>query len=570
MARRSRGSLGRLAATGLTAAAAVALWLVIAPAGLGGQFNYAVVTGVSMEPLLHHGDLVLLRPRGGYTVGEVVAYHNAELGRVVLHRIVGRSGPYYIFKGDNNSYVDPDRPTRSQLIGQLWLTVPLAGGVLNWLHTPRDAALTAGIAALLVLGGAVTVRRRGPAGRVRAIAGSGGAAKSPHGGYAAARPLAAAGAALAAVSGLAAAVASGHASTTSTPVLGLYSEQGSYSATARVRPDVLYPGGHVATGQTMFVSLVPVARLGFAYRFVSAAPHTVSGVARLHLSLTSGLGWSRTLPTPAERAFRGDRVGLAAPVNLLALEQTLRRYLELSGEPNDTFTVTATPEVSVHGRVAGTPFADTFAPSPLAFTLDARSFRLQAPTLGSSTPGVAPGNPLQPSSPGVITRERAATLAMLGLRPHVTAVRRVAVAGLILGLILLLAAAPFAARRPADELGELLRRYGDVLVPVSTPPAQPAAGYTEVADLDGLVRLARGLDRPILHEQDGQRHVFYVEDRSTYRYELAADGAAARAPDDALTLGFRPDGMLQATPARSPAPAVAGDRIPHLNGSAAS
>src|SRR5262249_56487927 len=108
-----------------TAIAIVGAWLLLAPPSLGGQFRYAVVSGTSMEPLLRHGDLVLLRAPATYHAGEVVAYKNAQLGRIVLHRIIRRSGPYYIFKGDNNNFVDPDKPTRNDLIGRLWLTVPM-------------------------------------------------------------------------------------------------------------------------------------------------------------------------------------------------------------------------------------------------------------------------------------------------------------------------------------------------------------------------------------------------------------------------------------------------------------
>src|SRR5207245_6796429 len=109
-------------AGGIAALAAVAvLWLAFAPTRLGGSVDYAVIYGTSMEPGLHRGDLVVLHTRGSYSVGEAVGYHNRELGRVVLHRIVGRLGDRYVFKGDNNSFLDTYHPTGSELIGRMWV-----------------------------------------------------------------------------------------------------------------------------------------------------------------------------------------------------------------------------------------------------------------------------------------------------------------------------------------------------------------------------------------------------------------------------------------------------------------
>ena len=60
-----------------------------------------------MQPRFHAGDLAIVRARSHYEVGHIVAYENLELGRIVLHRIIGRIGDRYVFKGDNNNFVDP-------------------------------------------------------------------------------------------------------------------------------------------------------------------------------------------------------------------------------------------------------------------------------------------------------------------------------------------------------------------------------------------------------------------------------------------------------------------------------
>jgi signal peptidase I len=104
----------------LTSAVVAATWWLLAPPALGGSTSFVSVDGTSMVPRLRRDDLVALRPAHTYRVGDVVAYRSTLMGRVVLHRIVGVHGGRFTFKGDNNSFLDPDQPTRSELVGRLW------------------------------------------------------------------------------------------------------------------------------------------------------------------------------------------------------------------------------------------------------------------------------------------------------------------------------------------------------------------------------------------------------------------------------------------------------------------
>lgn len=125
-----------------------ATWWFLAPPQLGGSTSFTTVNGTSMLPTLRRSDLVALRPADSYRVGDVVGYRSELLGRVVLHRIVAIHGGRYVFKGDHNSFIDPDRPTRAQLVGKLWFHLPSAGRAVDALHIPWVIAT---IAALLVL-----------------------------------------------------------------------------------------------------------------------------------------------------------------------------------------------------------------------------------------------------------------------------------------------------------------------------------------------------------------------------------------------------------------------------------
>ncbi len=103
-----------------------------------------------MLPSLQGSDLVALRPTSNPEIGDVVGYHSVLLDRVVLHRITGIEGGHYILKGDNNSFIDPDRPTRSEIVGQVWFHVPSGGHVIAWLHVPWVLAAVAALFVLLI------------------------------------------------------------------------------------------------------------------------------------------------------------------------------------------------------------------------------------------------------------------------------------------------------------------------------------------------------------------------------------------------------------------------------------
>ena len=127
----------------------VGLWSLFAPTELGGSTTYAITDGISMKPLLHAGDLALIRPQSSYHVGEVVLYQNQILHRPVLHRIFLIQNGNYFFKGDHNGFVDPGYATRSELDGKLWFFVPDVGAPFAWFAKPLHAGLLAGGVALV-------------------------------------------------------------------------------------------------------------------------------------------------------------------------------------------------------------------------------------------------------------------------------------------------------------------------------------------------------------------------------------------------------------------------------------
>ncbi|NPA97626.1 MAG: signal peptidase I [Crenarchaeota archaeon] len=73
----------------------------------------AVVKGISMEPLLHTGDIVIINPLDERPkLGQVIVYVN-DVGEYVIHRVVAiidcsNGQKLYVTKGDNDPIIDPE------------------------------------------------------------------------------------------------------------------------------------------------------------------------------------------------------------------------------------------------------------------------------------------------------------------------------------------------------------------------------------------------------------------------------------------------------------------------------
>lgn len=102
----------------------VAVWNLIAPVQLGGSVSYVNVRGISMEPTLYTGDLMVMRRQDAYAIGDVVAFESDMNGAIIVHRIVDIVGDRHLLKGDNNSFLDRFTPTTDEIIGAEVVTVP--------------------------------------------------------------------------------------------------------------------------------------------------------------------------------------------------------------------------------------------------------------------------------------------------------------------------------------------------------------------------------------------------------------------------------------------------------------
>lgn len=506
-------------------------WFFLAPPALGGGTSYVITDGISMQPRFHTGDLALVRPASVYRVGDIAAYHNRQLHRIVLHRIVAISHGRYIFKGDNNSWRDPEQVSRVQLIGSLWVAVPGLGGKLQSFHSPATMAIMAGLATLLLFSGAGARahrrrrRRRGPEPKwvpakthppTARIGGSYGA-------------VAVALLALAACAGLAIAAWSTPSRRT-VPTQERYRQSGSFSYTASTIQGAVYDTSQATTGQPIFTRLAGPVQVRFAYALRSRLADGVRGTASLSAVVSSQNGWTRTIPLDGPTPFAGRQVAVAGVLHLRRLEQLLQRVASATALPGESFTLTLVPRVHVGGTMAGQRFRAAYAPQ-LPFTLTPYEL---SPLLPGSPTGAVPAPAasvaaFHPSSAGSVTLATRTAVSLGPKRLGVpVAVARIALA---LGLVASLAAVLLAVRllrraREADEPTRIGARYGESIVTVVHSSLGRHTDLVQVKSIEELARIAERYESMIIHEQTDLGHAYLVADGTTlYAYLLEAPGS---------------------------------------------
>jgi signal peptidase I len=127
-------------------------FFALRPVVLGGPASYVMVSGVSMEPTYHDGDMVILTKSENYKDGDVIAYRvpagEFGEGNIIIHRVIGRDERGYVTQGDNRTGKDSWRPNEGDILGRTKVHLPGLGRHLETLRSPLILAGVAGVFAI--------------------------------------------------------------------------------------------------------------------------------------------------------------------------------------------------------------------------------------------------------------------------------------------------------------------------------------------------------------------------------------------------------------------------------------
>lgn len=491
------------------------VWVMFAPPQLGGSTAFTLISGNSMEPLLREGHIAAIRLDEVPRVGDVALYDSGELGRGVLHRVVGIDDGVLTFQGDNNDFIDPEEVPMSAVVGTMWFHAAHVGSVVEWMRVPLHASLVAAAVAALalasLLGGRRLRRGRGgatsPVRTVRPV--------RPIGGWA--------GPIVALLVIVALGVVAFTAPTRAMKVAaGAYRHEGSFSYEARLRtPNPAYPSGRAGPGQPIFFDLFDEARFMFSYRFTADLEHDVEGTLSLRAYISDATGWQEAFDVGERVEFKGDVASIQERVALAPLKAFGERLAKNSGQAASEYSIYLQPTVELRGTLNGEPLHATFKPA-LPVLVTPTLIRVNTPALGGP-PGadvITGSDVMNPSENGSALIEAPGSVR-LGRYELSVAGMRSASGALLIGWIVTVAGLCFVQRRPRyRDPSSIAASHRLLVVPVESLDGLAALPVVDVDEFEKLAQLAAYREVPLLLESDGPRDRYAaVVDATVYRYE---------------------------------------------------
>ena len=491
-------SLSRLAG-GLTAVLVLlAVVTLMRLAGVG----VLVTQGTSMAPEFTSGDLAMTYRAGSYRVGDVVAYHSDTLNSTVLHRIVEAHGTWFVTRGDNNAWIDPDRPGRSAIKGRLLIRIPRLGQLVTQLKQATTGPPLVTVAAgLLMFAGFSGPTRLHPRRRSPRVARPKGAHRRPH---SSGRRILLQGvlAVLAAATAAPIWLLARTATPAASPVTAVAPTATTASAerlvlqyTARTPAAATYADGRVSTGDPIFVNAV---------RTLTVTATHIGGqdvATKVSAELGHPTGWRLQVPM-SDLTSRKTNTGTEATARLdiRAVADLLNRFANETGLPAPGATLALVAEAGAWSMR-----------SELTYDGVQFSAKGQAFTAGRTAAAVPAAQP-----------RRAGTSASSAQSQAISHWRPATIVAL--PVLLVVVGAAWVRRRRRTTRGSI---SPDRLLPIAA--FHPADGRTivDMRDAHQLHRSVDHVDRPILLLDAPDGPTYLVDDGAViYRLRETATGFA--------------------------------------------
>jgi signal peptidase I len=483
----------------------VIAWLFLAPTQFGGDTSYIIVAGTSMLPRFELGDLVIVKEKDTYTIGDIVAYNHPEIGPI-FHRIVEQEGRHFILQGDNNDFLDSYHPTKEEIIGKLWVYLPDLGKFLVYLRTPFVFSV------LVIAVGFVSYI---------SIFGDTARSKSPR------RKPKVSGVpmselkentiemffvlAVIAIGSLILGVAAYTRPTKiTTTEMVPYEHTGAFFYTAEAVEDI-YDQETVQPGEPLFRLLTDDFTVAFSYRLMAPELTNVKGSYQMVAVIGDTNGWKRTLQLEPETEFEGGSFSVSSTVDLDQIQAIIDTLERRTGYVRGQYILSIKPVVSVSGALDEKPFGDAFTPT-LDFFIDDVMVKL-----GSEEPGIIPM--MKFSEVGMISREIVVPnkLKIVSFEVTVMSAQIVSLVGLIfsaacmlyMGMRLRTASAEFTLPHLDPGLNPAI---------VSLEGSAQLEAFLQEKPVADIASLAQGM---IVHQSQGDVHHYYAQAEGlVYHYSV--------------------------------------------------
>jgi signal peptidase I len=492
------------------------LWAIFAPEPFGGQASYVMIAGASMEPGMHAGDLAIVREVRVYQVGDVVTYRHPVAGPII-HRIIDRVGDRYIFKGDNNDWVDSYRPRQDEFIGKLWIHLPNMAQVLQKVRSPLWRTFLSLLIAVGIFSSfAREKEKERPGSRLKRKDPQKHAPSPFRGGI---EGILFVLAALALATGILALASFSRPETVMDDREIPYQMLGEFQYAAQAPPGI-YDGEEILSGDPVYLELTDQFEVYFQFQLSSETFSQVDGMIRLDAMLSDPGGWNRLIELHPSVMFRGEAPRMDGTINLAALGSMVESLEERTGFERPYYTLEIIPGVIMKGKCNGREILDTFEPR-LTFRME--EFQLYLIATEPNTPRLAQ---LHPEQTGYLQHavEVESTIPILGMDLPVRTGRWISGIGLGLAFLGFIGIGIFYTHASREgEAAQITVKYGSMLVEVQEGDFANGHHRVEVNAFEDLGRFAERVGGVILHEKRENHHHYYVHEGDvTYHYQAVA------------------------------------------------
>lgn len=134
----------------------VALLLIFSTFPITGNIKLLSVLSGSMEPTIHTGSVIIIKPESSYKVGDVITFSkNTKTDVPTTHRIAEtkavEGSMVYKTKGDANNTEDNIETKETEVIGKVLFSIPYLGYIVDFVKKPVGLMLVIVIPAVIVI-----------------------------------------------------------------------------------------------------------------------------------------------------------------------------------------------------------------------------------------------------------------------------------------------------------------------------------------------------------------------------------------------------------------------------------
>lgn len=140
----------------ITAVVFIALLIIVSAFPINGNIKMFTVLSGSMEPTIHTGSVVVIKPVSNYKVGDIVTFgQNTKTELPTTHRISGEriqdGEKVFKTKGDANNGEDGKEISSKEILGKILFSIPWLGYVVDFVKKPMGLMIVIVIPAVIIV-----------------------------------------------------------------------------------------------------------------------------------------------------------------------------------------------------------------------------------------------------------------------------------------------------------------------------------------------------------------------------------------------------------------------------------